>query len=190
MKYDLSKNTTKGAMRTLNSFKDSMFTLLSTKSFEEITVGELCNLSNYPRATFYNYFDDKYDLLGYCWIRLTQEIHLEEYRHIEQNQMLYTFYNRIDTFTKEHHEKIRLVLSHNLEVGYMFSSFRNFLNQQMRIIFKDCSDANNIPLPRDILADHYSNTLLLVWQYCNLINPNCTKEDAYKYLDYLVGKLY
>ena len=67
MKYDITKRATKGAQRTLEAFSGTMFELLSRKSFEEITVNELCQQSNYPRATFYNYFDDKYDLLNYCW---------------------------------------------------------------------------------------------------------------------------
>ncbi len=189
MKYDLSKKPTKGALRTLNSFKITMFTLLSTKSFEEITTSELCETSSYPRATFYNYFEDKYDLLDYCWISLTQEIHLEEYCHIEQNKMLYIFFDRINSFSKEHNQIIKLILSHNSEIGYMFSSFRNFMNKQMRQIFEECPNIENHPIPKEILADHYSNTLILVWKYSNLINPNCTKEEAYQYLNYLVGNL-
>ena len=78
MKYDINKELTRGAKRTLFDFKTMMFTLLSEKSFEEITVGELCKRANYPRATFYNYFEDKFDLLNYCWFCLTKEIHLED----------------------------------------------------------------------------------------------------------------
>ena len=66
MKYDITKPLTKGAKRTLEAFSEKMFMLLSEKSFEEITVGQLCETAQYPRATFYNYFDDKYDLLHFC----------------------------------------------------------------------------------------------------------------------------
>ena len=59
MKYDSTKSLTKGAKRTLETFTGKMFMLLSEKSFEEITVGQLCEVAQYPRATFYNYFDDK-----------------------------------------------------------------------------------------------------------------------------------
>ena len=58
MKYNTNKKMTRGAKRTLNDFMCTMFTMLSEKNFEEITVGELCKCANYPRATFYNYFDD------------------------------------------------------------------------------------------------------------------------------------
>lgn len=49
MKYDLSKPVTRGAKRTLDALSGAMFLLLSEKSFEEITVGELCEQAQYPR---------------------------------------------------------------------------------------------------------------------------------------------
>ena len=52
MKYNTNKKMTRGAKRTLNDFMCTMFTMLSEKNFEEITVGELCKCANYPRATF------------------------------------------------------------------------------------------------------------------------------------------
>ena len=57
------------------------------------------------------------------------------------------------------------MLLHNSEVGYMFSSLRSFMNRQMRAIFKDCPDALEKKIPTELLADHYSNTLFLVWQW-------------------------
>ena len=50
MKYNTNKKMTRGAKRTLNDFMCTMFTMLSEKNFEEITVGELCKCANYPRA--------------------------------------------------------------------------------------------------------------------------------------------
>ncbi|ETJ34337.1 hypothetical protein Q604_UNBC11238G0001, partial [human gut metagenome] len=38
------------------------------------TINELCEKANYPRATFYNYFDDINDLLNYCWPRIARAV--------------------------------------------------------------------------------------------------------------------
>lgn len=187
MKYDLSKPLTRGAKRTLDALSGAMFFLLSEKSFEEITVGELCEQAQYPRATFYNYFDDKYDLLNYCWLSLAERIRLSEYHHAPENEMLYLFFDRIYAFTKQNNELISRVLSHNPEVGYMFSSFRNFLNGQMRQIFKDCPDALHKDIPNELLADHYSNILFLVWQWAATKDSACSKEQAHGYLKLLIG---
>ena len=189
MKYDINKELTRGAKRTLFDFKTMMFTLLSEKSFEEITVGELCKRANYPRATFYNYFEDKFDLLNYCWFCLTKEIHLEDYQYLPHGETLHIFFDRIYDFSKENAKKIHSIFTHNSEIGYMFSSFLNFMNSQMRNIFRTCSDAEKSTVPNEILADHYSNTLLLIWQWYHVKNQNCTKEQAFEYLKYLIGNV-
>ena len=74
MKYDLTKKLTIGASRTLYSLQQAMLFMLSKKSFEEIAVGELCEKAMLPRATFYNYFDDKYDLLEYCFMTVRDRL--------------------------------------------------------------------------------------------------------------------
>ena len=189
MKYDITKPLTKGAKRTLEAFGGEMFTLLQDKSFEEITVGQLCEAAQYPRATFYNYFDDKYDLLGYCWLMLAERVGFDEYHHAEENEMLYLYFDRIYDFTKQNEDVIRKILSHNSEVGYLFSSFGNFLHTQMRSVFKNCPEAAEKDIPNELLADHYSNTLLLVWQWAAIHNIRCTKRQAHKYLCSLLGGL-
>ncbi len=189
MKYDLTKPLTKGAKRTLEAFSREMLRLLSKKSFEEISVGQLCQAAEYPRATFYNYFDDKYDLLHYCWQVLAAQVGLGAYHHAEENEMLYLYFDRIYDFTKQNEQAIRKALLHNSEAGYMFSSLRNFLNAQMRSIFKSCPEATQKDIPNDLLADHYSNTLFLVWQWTTIKNSKCTKAQAHKYLRSLVHNL-
>ena len=158
------------------------FSLLAEKPFEKITVGELCENAQYPRATFYNYFDDKYDLLNYCWLSLAEEIGLSEYHYAPESQMLFLYFDRICSFTKEHIEVISRALHHNSEVGYMFSSLRSFMNRQMRVIFKDCPDALEKKMPTELLADHYSNTLFLVWQWTVTKERSCDSQQAQDYL--------
>ncbi len=189
MKYDITKPLTKGAKRTLYAFTKEMFLLLSEKSFEKITVGQLCETAQYPRATFYNYFDDKYDLLGFCWQALAEQVGLSEYHHAEENEMLYLYFDRIFDFTKQNEAVIHKVLMHNSEVGYMFSSFRNFLNNTMRHIFKDCTETTQKDIPNELLADHYGNTLFLVWQWATIKKTDCTKEQAHEYLRFLLGNI-
>jgi len=82
MKYDITKPQTKGAKRVLDSVGSAFFNLLTEKDFADISINEVCDRAGYPRATFYNYFDDKYDLLNYLWYSVTKEINLEEYADI------------------------------------------------------------------------------------------------------------
>ena len=54
------------ARRTYTLLQQAFFKLLTEKPFEKITLKELCDTAMIPRSTFYRYFEDKYDLLGYC----------------------------------------------------------------------------------------------------------------------------
>lgn len=189
MKYDITQKQTRGAKRTLDAFSNEMFSLLSKKTFEDIAVNEICDQTNYPRATFYNYFDDKYDLLNYCWLCLAGMIRLDEYDCLNPDDTLYIYFDRVYDFTEANRVIIQKILQNNLEIGYMFSSFRTFMNTQIRKIFKDCSSTAHYKIPWEIVADHYSNTLMLIWQWCFEKDLSCSKEDAHEYLRYLVGKL-
>ena len=77
MKYDLSKKQTQGARRTLRAFSNALVALLEQKPFESIQVNELCQACMIPKSTFYNYFDDKYDLLNYLFQRWEEQIYPE-----------------------------------------------------------------------------------------------------------------
>ncbi len=118
---------------------------------------------------------------------LADKIGLDEYHHGEENEMLYVYFDRIYDFTKENEKVIRMILLNNNEVGYMFSSFRNFLDHTMRLIFKDCTEANIKDIPNNLLADHYSNTLFLVWKWITINDADCTKEQGHMYLKTLIG---
>ena len=104
-------------------------------------------------------------------------------------EALYIFFDRIYDYSKKNEKKIRGILTHNSEIGYMFSSFQTFMNGKMRELFHSCTMSEKMLIPKEILANHYSNTLLLIWQWCILKNQDCTKEQACAYLRYLVGNL-
>lgn len=54
-------------VRTHSQLFDGLMRLLITKTFDEITVSEICEASGVHRATFYNHFNDKYEFLNSCF---------------------------------------------------------------------------------------------------------------------------
>lgn len=65
-KYDLR------IKKTDRSLVEALFTLLSEKKFEDITVQAICDKATIRRATFYTHFADKYELFGFA-IRYTYQ---------------------------------------------------------------------------------------------------------------------
>lgn len=57
--------------RTKKNLRDSLFTLLETKSINQITVTELTTLADVNRSTFYLYYNDIFDMME----KIQQEIY-------------------------------------------------------------------------------------------------------------------
>lgn len=189
MKYDLTQKLSRGAVRTINAFTGSMFALLSEKSFESVSVNEICRDSGYPRATFYNYFDDKYDLLTCCWIKLSQMIGFEQLKKLGgKEEVIYAFADRVYDLSEANLPLILKIVSFNNESGYMFTSLKFFMGNKIRELLEQGVYTGNT-VPKEILVAHHSNTLVLVmeWAFSNF--DKCTKEDIKKYLGSLLGKI-
>lgn len=76
MKTNKSGKISVSAKRTYSGLIDSLKNLLAEKPFEKITTMDICKDANVPRATFYNHFNDKYDLLEYTWKCVAKQIKL------------------------------------------------------------------------------------------------------------------
>ncbi len=189
MKIDINKRLTRGSQRTLAAFSATLLGLLSNKAFEEITVNELCEKSSYPRATFYNYFEDKYDLLGYCWYCLVEKIFIKDHECHNPEENLFGLFDRIYDFCLEHITILIKILKYNTKEGIMYNHFRMYMNTSTREIFYQCSQTKPCKIPYEILADHYSNTILLILEWSFLKENTCSKEQAHDYLNYLVAAL-
>ena len=68
--------------KTKKEFEKALFELLGKKNYHDITVNEICALTNKTKMTFYHYFKDKTDLLAAASINLINEEYSEAYRKI------------------------------------------------------------------------------------------------------------
>lgn len=53
--------------RTHGQLINGLMVLLGEKSFDDISVIEICEASGVHRATFYKHFNDKYEFLNFCF---------------------------------------------------------------------------------------------------------------------------
>ncbi len=84
MKSKLSDKASRFAKRALADFSERMIVMLSDMPLEESSVQKICNVCSYPRSTFYNYFDDIYDLMDYCWIVIEKYLNVKGEQNTEQ----------------------------------------------------------------------------------------------------------
>lgn len=67
MKNSVNKKMTIATKRNYKLLSDALFALMSKRSFNSISVVDICEKAMVPRATFYNHFEDKFDLLRYSF---------------------------------------------------------------------------------------------------------------------------
>ena len=189
MKYDLTKKTNRFAERTLKDFSETLFSLVEKKKFEDITVNELCNACNYPRATFYNYFQDIYDLLDYCWGNMSIKINIEDYKSIEPDERTQVLFERLYEFFEKKKDIVNNIMLHNEIDGAMAESLKRFMLLKIKEIVSSCENINNQSVPFELIVMHYSNTLQMILEFCFLRKDSISKEEARISIDYLLGTL-
>ena len=188
MKFDIDKPLTRSSRRVLTSVTEAFFGLLCEQSFESISVSEICDRAGYPRATFYNYFDDKYDLLNFGWSAISKMVGAEEYSRYPLETCFDIYFERLYDLVEENEDKVGLMMSNNMEDGYFLSSCRIFLAKSIKTIIEGTYSSAAVPVPMNMLAEHYANTLLLVFRHrFGRKNTGVGREETRANLYYLIS---
>ena len=118
-KQDLRVQKTHQALIT--SFSD----LLQTKSFEQITVQDLCANANVRRSTFYRHFNDKYDLLNHVVGTLIdhfRKLYLPDINPDNPRQFFEKLMRDVFTFIHDNKDIVRSVITLNF-YGEVYTIF-------------------------------------------------------------------
>lgn len=189
MKYDRDTAQNRFAQRTLNDFSGALFSLLERKRFEDIRASEVCESCNYPRATFYNYFRDIYDLLDYCWQTVSREVYPKELFLLPEHLRTQALFARLYDVLDAERARIDRILRHNPPDGVMVESLRRFLRADITQRMLACPCAAQYPVPFELIAAHYANTIQLVLEWCFLRKAPLSKAQAQQYIAFLLGTL-
>lgn len=189
MKIDLSGRTGRFARRTLSDFSEKMILLLADMPLEEISVRRICDICNYPRSTFYNYFDDIYDLMDYCWIAIAKDMNLEQYMKIPAEDRTKEIFLMLYDYLDGYRQQIHKILSKNSLNGRCMSSLRLFMRGQIKDIVSRCPYTKDFPLREDVMADYYAVTIEMLLEKCFLEKNPLSKEEAVQSLGFLLGTI-
>lgn len=187
MKYTSSKGQSIGVKRTLTAFEDAMFTLLSKQTFEKLTVSEICAQAMYPRATFYNYFDDKYDLLDYCWNSISQNIHLDQINSEHIKQSFFEVFDQIYELFSSYQALLLGIIKNNPLNSRLVQNFINHFSKILEKVLNDTIGKKQSIVPIELLAQQYSNSAVIILKWIFLERHQTTLAQAHVYLTALVG---
>lgn len=182
---DKSKSFTR---RLLNDFSSALFELLQENKLEGITISQLCEKTDYPRSTFYNYFEDIYALMDYCWESLGEKLNIDKAQSIKHDERTLVLFNDVYDFIEENRKTIDKLLWHNKSEGAMLTSFDRYVRRMIYKIVIECPFSYKYPVPNEIVAEHYSNTVQMVLSAC-FLDKTITKTQALSYVDFLLGTL-
>ena len=105
-----------------------MIVMLADMPLEEISVQRICDICNYPRSTFYNYFEDIYDLMDYCWIAIMKDMDIEKNLNVQVEQNTEQIFSLLYGYLDQYRPQICRILAKNNPASVKISMF--FLMKQ------------------------------------------------------------
>lgn len=182
MKIDVTHHLTLGAKRTLKAFRITMFELLGQKDFDKITVNDICQTSEYPRATFYNYFDDKLDLLEYLWSSIAKDILGQLPDDKKNDANLVKIFNLLVQFFNNNSELLENIKQCGGADSHLWHNLSGYLKHEAnQIVYNDCSTAAHA-IPAKLLSRFYSDLIIGMLEWCLFEENDIELDVADKYL--------
>ncbi|NOW04489.1 TetR/AcrR family transcriptional regulator [Clostridium beijerinckii] len=176
--------------RTHKLLFDALTLLLSEKSFDNITITDICEKAMVHRTTFYKHFEDKYHLLDSLISQLVQNF---EEKSTEQTP--------VDNPRQYYVNLFRLLLEHMQENIKMYSVGLLNNGSTIKVLQKivvgrtksrlESDEANGLIflIPAPILSEFYSSSMvsLSIWWLEN--NMPLSIDEMVRYGDMLIDKL-
>ncbi len=151
--------------RTYRLLTDALMELMQKKPFEKITVIEICSQAMVHRATFYKYFEDKYQLLDYCVIEIGDRFKNEEGLSMPVKSCREYFLSLMRCLLNEFEirKDIYLTILKRNKSDYLIHRVQETITYRMCEKFEECKNGGmDIPVPCNMLAHFYSGACISV----------------------------
>lgn len=155
--YDLELHITK----THKYLIRALFQLLEKKSFDRITVKEICDIALVSRSGFYNHFEDKYHLLLFALEELKCELSAE----LDYNEQTLHLKNLL-SYIQSHARLFKSLFNSEttLESRNMLNSvFTDELVEYLTV--KQTINKQNFPFSIDVMAIFITGGIIQVIQW-------------------------
>lgn len=119
--------------------RDSLINILSTESFYDITVKRIIEVAGVSRSTFYNYYQDKHELMAEIqnelidgFLAILQDISARGLTHVLEavERRYYQFFEAFFIYVKKHHTYFRVLLKESNGINFR-ASFLMAINKEI-----------------------------------------------------------
>lgn len=169
---------------TKKAFADAMKKLMQEKTFQKISVSDICDLCGVNRKTFYYHFKDKYELVN--WIFDIEFISVARQNEYENSWELFS---ALFTYFDENREFYRKALTIT-----DYNSFRQHFHELLSTIFlKRMSELltdENIPEKKKSFCIHVlSDSFISATERWLTGKEKLTAEEFCEYLQFILNKI-
>lgn len=162
-------------IKTKKNLYDALILLMKQTNFENIKVADICKYALVNRSTFYNHYQDKYDLLDDMLTNLKNKIfNLNNYQDIKSYYL--SFFSTLLDYINEHKKSFTDILINNKN-DIMIDILLNKL-------VKDILDNTKLKEKEIVVKFYLGGTIYLITEYLN--QDKYTKKDMLDYLDKLI----
>ncbi|MBQ9824422.1 MAG: TetR/AcrR family transcriptional regulator C-terminal domain-containing protein [Solobacterium sp.] len=157
-----------------NELAESLRQLMLRSLFEKITIRQICERAGVIRATFYNYFDDKYDCLD--WIVYHDMVEKNEDR-INMNGMDSPVYDVLETIAEN---RAFYRAAYNVIGQNSFEDMiRGNLAKLLKLFFDRYRKPSYLPsYDNELLAAYYANGLAFCVRQFVFEKEGCTSVES------------
>ena len=153
-------------IRTRKHLAQAMLKLLQSHSLEDINIVEICDKAQVHRTTFYNHFNDKYELFYYLFDEIKNEVFdkaIEAHPDSNSTEMYLQIAKNTLDFIDDNRQVFIQILQHNKE-EIVIGVFHESLERAIKFLLKQSGQP--LGLPMEILASFYTggfSSLALLW---------------------------
>lgn len=163
--------------KTYKALHEAFTEILEHKSFEELTVNELCEKAMIRRATFYKHFADKYEYFNFYLSEIREEFKTRVCTQIDlSDPKAYSIQMLKETFKFiRSHKKILDRMKNSNRMSFLYQSLQEQIAQEFQYIFIS-TQKKKITAEQEMIIYFYAGGLINVI-YWWLNNPTSLDEN-------------
>ena len=166
--------------RTYNQLTEALIKLLAQKSFDDLTVLEICNRANVHRATFYKHFVDKHDFLNCCFKMKLAELELEktdkDFSIEQMNENCMKMIKKVISFIEDNKDFVFCVSFEHYSSSFSNSlsdAIADFIIEQIR---SKASFSEKLGYNLQLMAYYYSGAIVSLVRWWSTSENVCSKR--------------
>lgn len=177
--------------KTYKQLLDSFLILMSEKSFDELSVSEICDKAQVHRATFYKHFKDKNEFLNFCFESYLSQIGFKASENTPTPENIkdsfLSFIFQTFEYITENKAIFEIICSDEFvySLGTSFTSAVNsFIHEKIQLIIPGVSETK-----AEIFANFYSSAFIGLIKWYAVNGKNEDLDDIYYFLEARVDEL-